>query len=295
MNTFTVTGSPVLYGNETTLTFSATVTAANGETIPGTDTMTVTQGATTLCTMTVSSGSCSPASNTVLPASGTAYTVTATFNSAGADTNFVSTATKTTSVTVNKAAATDTVTSSLNPTATGAAVTYTATVTGGGATPTGSVTFKDGGTSITTCGSSGVVNLNGSGVATCTVTYLSTAGSPHSITAPYSGDTNYNSAASNTISETVDAAPTISSIAPNSEPKNGSYTGIVITGTGFVTGATVTFSGGGITVTSITVNSATKITINISIDPGASKSARDVVVTNTDGGQATLGGGFTVT
>ena len=49
------------------------------------------------------------------------------------------------------------------------------------------------------------MTLNGSGIATCTVTYASTAGSPHSITAPYSGDTNYNTAAGNTVSETVNA------------------------------------------------------------------------------------------
>ena len=96
--------------------------------------------------------------------------------------------------------ATDTVASSLNPAQVGSPVTYTATVSGTGPTPTGTVTFEDAGVPISTCGSSGVVTLSG-GVATCTVTYSAT-GSP-SITAPYSGDSNYASSTSNTVNETV--------------------------------------------------------------------------------------------
>ena len=97
-------------------------------------------------------------------------------------------------------------------------MTYTATVAGGGATPTGSVTFKDGGVAISTCGASGVVTLNGSGIATCTVTYASTAGSPHSITAPYSGDTNYNTAAGNTVSETVNKGAATDTLTSSLKP-----------------------------------------------------------------------------
>lgn len=97
---------------------------------------------------------------------------------------------------------TDTVNPSINPVHTGSGVTYTATLTGTGAIPTGTVTFKDGGSAISTCGASGVVTLT-SGAATCTVTYGSTAGSPHSITAPYSGNASYVAVASNTVSETV--------------------------------------------------------------------------------------------
>ena len=98
VSTFTVTGSPAAYGAETSLVFSTSVASGHGEGIPNTDTVTVTQGATTLCTVTLTSGSgtCSPASTTVLGVTGSPYTVTATFNSTGADPNFVSTATKAT-------------------------------------------------------------------------------------------------------------------------------------------------------------------------------------------------------
>ena len=124
------------------------------------------------------------------------------------DTNYNSAGSNTDTVTVTKATPTDTLKSSLNPTTVGTAVTYTATLTGTGVTPTGSVTFEDGGSAITPCGKKGVVTL-ASGVATCTVTYTSTAGSPRQITAPYGGDGNYNSANSNTVGETINkTAPT---------------------------------------------------------------------------------------
>ena len=99
-----MTGSPAAYGAETSLVFSTSVASGHGEGIPNTDTVTVTQGATTLCTVTLTSGSgtCSPASATILGVAGSPYTVTATFNSTGADPDFVSTATNTTTVTVNK-------------------------------------------------------------------------------------------------------------------------------------------------------------------------------------------------
>ena len=78
------------------------------------------------------------------------------------------------------------VSSSPNPSVSGQTVTFSATVTnpfGGGSTPTGTVTFLDGATSL------GTASLNGSGLATFTVSSL-TVGS-HTITANYSGDTNY--------------------------------------------------------------------------------------------------------
>jgi hypothetical protein len=69
----------------------------------------------------------------------------------------------------------------------------------------------------------------------------------------------------------------------------------VVNGTGFASGATVAFSGSGITVNSVTWNSATKLTINISVAGGASTGNRNVTVTNVDTGTATLSNGFKVT
>ena len=76
-----------------------------------------------------------------------------------------------------------TVAASPNPSTGGQAVTFTATVTGSGGTPTGTVTFYDSTTSL------GIGTLNGSGVATFTISSL--ASGPHTITAVYTGDANF--------------------------------------------------------------------------------------------------------
>ncbi len=91
------------------------------------------------------------------------------------------------------------VTSSANPSYTGEDVTLTATITSLFDTPTGSVVFSDGATVLATVPvSNGVASYKGS---------FSTAGN-HAITAAFSGDTN-NSAASGTLTQTVDAPITI--------------------------------------------------------------------------------------
>ena len=78
-------------------------------------------------------------------------------------------------------------------------MTFTATVTGPGGTPTGSVTFYDGASSL---GS----NALASGTATLSTSAL-TAGS-HSISAVYSGDANYATSTSATLSQLVSAPTT---------------------------------------------------------------------------------------
>jgi YVTN family beta-propeller protein len=98
---------------------------------------------------------------------------------------------------VVQAASTTALVADVNPVVVGGAVKFTATVTSAGSTivPTGTVTFLDGTTSI---GSSA---LNGSAVATLTISTL-TAGT-HSITATYSGDTNFTGSTSTAVSEAV--------------------------------------------------------------------------------------------
>lgn len=142
-------------------------------------------------TLTIASGT---VSQTVVAANGIfggPYNVVA--SSAGAPSvNFILT---------NSFAPTVTVTSSLNPSTYGQSVTFTATVATGSMTATGTVTFRDNGNPISACGTNGVVALDGSGRATCTLSTLS-AGS-HPITAPYSGDANYPSNISNTVTQSV--------------------------------------------------------------------------------------------
>ncbi|HEX3068848.1 MAG TPA: IPT/TIG domain-containing protein [Thermoanaerobaculia bacterium] len=81
-------------------------------------------------------------------------------------------------------------------------------------------------------------------------------------------------------------APSISSIAPTSGSQTGG-TSVTITGTGFLSGATVKF--GGTLATNVTVTS-TSITATT---PAHAVGKVDVLVTNSDGQSATLAQGFT--
>ncbi len=85
------------------------------------------------------------------------------------------------------------------------------------------------------------------------------------------------------------AAPHITSIFPSSGPPSGG-TSVSISGTGFLSGATVTF--GGTAATNVTVVSATSITATT---PAHTAGLADVVVRNPDGQSATLAGGFSFT
>ena len=148
-----------------------------------------------------------PGDTTLTAGTGTkTFTNAFTFGNVGSGTQTI-TATDTStsihgsaSVTVTGSATSNTaVSSGTNPTTYGGSVTFTATVTGAGATPGGTVQFKDG---ISNLGSA--VTLSG-GVAHYSISAL-TAGH-HSITAAYSGDTNYATSTSNTVDQNVQTRP----------------------------------------------------------------------------------------
>jgi galactose oxidase-like protein/IPT/TIG domain-containing protein/glyoxal oxidase-like protein len=84
-------------------------------------------------------------------------------------------------------------------------------------------------------------------------------------------------------------APTVTSIAPSTGPANGG-TGLTITGTNFLSGATVSF--GGTAATGVTVASSTSIT---STAPAHAAGTVDVVFTNPDGQSGTLPSGYAYT
>ncbi|QBB69027.1 Ig-like domain repeat protein [Pseudolysobacter antarcticus] len=123
------------------------------------------------------------------------------------------TATNTATHTVNKGATTTAVTSSANPSVFGQNVTFTATTSATApatGVPTGSVTFKDGTTTL--CNA---VTLS-AGVATCASSTLSVA--THSITAVYSGDTNYVASTSTALSQMVNQAATTTTVTSSANP-----------------------------------------------------------------------------
>ncbi len=92
---------------------------------------------------------------------------------------------------------------------------------------------------------------------------------------------------------TVNPKPTVSSVSPN-EIQVGETSQFFIDGTDFVPGATVSL-GGGLTVGDVTVDSASRITVEVTATLGeVDLGAAAVTVTNPDGGMGTLDAGFTV-
>jgi hypothetical protein len=144
--------------------------------------------------------------------------------------------------TVNQDPTKTSVASSANPAPVGR-LTYTATVKP--APDGGTVTFDDNGTAITGCIALPFSSTNGQ--AKCHVTYASTGS--HSITASYSGDTNYSPSMSPVLSVTVDAAPTSVALSSSANPIGA---GKVVAYTAKVSpipdGGTLAFSDGGVTI-----------------------------------------------
>ena len=112
-------------------------------------------------------------------------------------------------------------------------VTFVATVTGNGATPTGTVTFYDGASSL------GSAPLNGSGVATLSLTTVPVGS--NNVLASYIGDANY-VASSSIVSVQVNGVPVVGLMASSSainlgvkETLTATVTGAGVTPTGSVT------------------------------------------------------------
>ena len=92
---------------------------------------------------------------------------------------------------------------------------------------------------------------------------------------------------------TLSAQPTVTSIDPSSVPLNATQQSVTIHGTGFQTGATVSFTQG-ISVVSATVNSSLQITAVLDTTGVSSAVTADITVTNTDSGSVTETGILTV-
>lgn len=159
-------------------------------------------------------------------------------------------------------------TSSDNPSVVGEQVTYTATIAP--VPDGGTVTFYDGGPSGNVICSQVPVSTSGpdTGTATCAVTYTGTGS--HSITAAYGGDISYMSSTSAAVTQTVDRAPTTTTVTPSSNPSilNQPVTFIAVVtvnapGAGTPTG-TVTFKDGTTTLGSSALDGTGTATITTS-------------------------------
>ena len=275
--------NPSTFGQS--VTFTATVAAiAPGAGTPN-GTVTFKDGATTLGTGTLD-GTAQATFSTSLLTTGS-HPITAVY---GSDTNFNTSTSAALTQTVNKANTTTTVATSGTPTVFGQSVTFTATVAAvlpATTTPTGTVTFKDGATTI------GTGPLNGSGVATFSTTTLSVTGSPHSITAVYGSDTNFNTSTSAAITQTVSPASTTTALTSSPNPsvfgQSVTFTATVTAvapGAGTPTG-TVTFKEGATTLGTGTLNGSGVATFSTTALSVAGSPHGVTAVYATDGNFAT--------
>ena len=170
------------------------------------------------------------------------------------DTNFNgSNDTITQTVNLGTTATATTLTTGTNPSVSGQSVTYhvsVAPVAPAIGNPTGTVAFKDGSATIAGCATQALT----AGVATCTVTYPSPAGSPHAITAVYSGDTDYATSTSGVLVHTVNRGTTTTTVSSSANPtpafQDVTYTATVAVNApaaGTLSG-TVAFEDGGSTI-----------------------------------------------
>ncbi|MEU2058633.1 Ig-like domain repeat protein, partial [Streptomyces bungoensis] len=204
--TLTSAPDPSVTGQAKLLT--ATVSpAAPGGGVP-TGTVTFFDGITSLGTSTLDGSGVATLSVSNLSVG--SHALTATY---GGDTSYNTSTSPVDTQTVNAADTTTTLTSAPDPSVTGQAKLLTATVSPaapGGGVPTGTVTFFDGITSL------GTSTLDGSGVATLSVSNLSVGS--HSLTATYGGDTSYNTSTSPADTQTVNAADTTTTLTSAPDP-----------------------------------------------------------------------------
>ena len=91
-------------------------------------------------------------------------------------------------------------------------------------------------------------------------------------------------------------APVLTGISPNSEFQGSSNVTVILTGANFQPSPTCNFdSDFGGTINTCTLNSPTKITVNLTIAANAVLGGHNVIVTNADGQSGGLINGFTVT
>lgn len=178
--------------------FSSALTVPAGTTATGT--ISFLDGAVVIGSSLVSFNSASFSLSTL---TGGNHSITAQYTD---DTNFNSVTSSILTQTVNALATSTTLSSSVNPTTYGQFTLLSAQVNAASGVPTGTITFKDGASII------GTVPLDGSGLATMNIGLLSAAS--HSLTAAYSGDSNYATSVSNTINQVVNAVNTTTALTP---------------------------------------------------------------------------------
>jgi autotransporter-associated beta strand protein len=252
ITTVTSSANPAVFGQP--VTFTATVVSATLlPSILPTGTVTFLDGTTMLGTGTLNANGLATFSPSTPLSLGT-HSITAAYSG---DSNFATSTSAPLMQTITLATTTVSVTSSANPSILGQPVTFTASVTPttpSTTMPTGMVTFKEGTNTL------GTSSLNASGVATLTETSPLSAGM-HSITAVYSGDSNFATGTSMVFVQTVNLGATMTLITSSQNPATAGQSVVftatvspVAPATGTPTGS-VTFKDGTTTLGTATLSS----------------------------------------
>lgn len=93
---------------------------------------------------------------------------------------------------------------------------------------------------------------------------------------------------------TIVADPQVGGLAPSTLARGAMAQTVTISGAGFAPGASVWFSGSGVTVGAMSVLDAGTLTASVTVGASAALGGRDVIVTNPDTGTTTCVGCFTV-
>lgn len=254
--TVSFTGAPPSAVYNSGFTVTATTNASTMPQITGT---------TNVCTVGAVTGTPGSASAGVTMISGTGTcTVTATW---AADANYSAPNPATYNTTATKAASTVAITSNTpNPSTLQQAVSISFTAAGTGAGPTGSVTVN------ASTGQSCTGTLSSAKTGSCSITFTS-AGS-RTLTARYTGDSNFNPSTSASVSQTVNS-PTVSlspaTISFGTVTRGSSQTqGVTVanTGTGALINLSWSITGGN--ARQFSVSSTTCGTAPATLNPGAS-------------------------
>lgn len=248
----TSSANPSVYGQ--TVIYTAAVTQ-QGTGSP-TGTVTFYDGTSTACTgMTVTANQAT-CTTTILVLGN--HSITATYSG---DASFVGSTSPVLTQTVNQAGSTTTVISSANPSVTGQSVTFTATVAAAAPSTgsvSGNVTFDDGTAPLCTG-----VTLSASGQGQCAVSNL-TLGT-HSITAIYSGNTDFLAGTSPLVRQVVGPPATTAQITTSTP--NPSVVGQAIT-----VSFTVAVNAPGVgtipTTDTVTVSDSTGVSCTASLSAG---------------------------
>jgi len=235
--------NPSAFG--TTLTLTASVTACGSAATAGA--VTFTDGTTVLGSASLDAAARAVGSTSTLTTG--SHSISASYLSGGAlpgsGASLVQVVTPRTTATA--------VTSSVNPSSFGQVLTFTATVSSAlGAVTTGTVTFSDSGAPL-----GGPLAVDASGRAT--LGSLQLGGGGHSITADYSGATNF-APSSGSLGQTVSPAATTtalsSSLNPSTEGLPVAFTASVTSALGAVAEGTVTFTDGATSLGTLSLDAA---------------------------------------